>query len=67
MSHRKGDIFCSIGEKDYLNIRETMAYLDASENSLKKMVDDGLKRIQLGNKILFSKKEIARYLDSKLA
>ncbi len=65
MSHKKGAIHCSIGEKDYLNIQETMAYLDLSEYSLTRMVEDGLKRIELGNKVLFSKKSIANYLDAK--
>ncbi len=64
MSYRKGEIYCSIGEKDYLSLRETMAYLDSSEKSIRKAVDSGLKIIRLGNRILFSKKSISAYLDS---
>lgn len=60
-------LFCSIGEKDFLTLQETMAYLSVSQNTINKWREAGLRTIKLGDgkndKVYFSKKSIAEFME----
>ncbi len=58
-------IHCSIGEKDFLSVPETMAYLNLkSTDTLRKWRDKGLDYMRVGGFVYYSKKDIAIFMEA---
>ncbi len=65
MSKKKQSITCSIGEKEFLTIDETMAYLCVSDAILRRWRNEGLKYIELEGRIYYAKEHLKEFLLSK--
>lgn len=63
MAERK-KIYVSIGDKDYLSGAEVKAYLSIGDESLRKMMEEGLERYNpVGRRIFFKKEDIKNFID----
>ncbi len=62
-----GKIYCSIGEKEYLNREELYAWLGVGEKMIDRFMKQGLPYLRLGthknNKLLFKKQDVIKFLD----
>lgn len=55
-------IDCSIGDKDFLSVAETLAYAGISESILTKWRDNGLNYLRDGGRVWFVKEDIKEYM-----